>query len=562
MKKDFWTPLSRIITFFLLVVLIYYLYKERLHFPLVKPYIPLVYKHIPVYTLWSLMRMFAAYILSLLFSYIYAYFAATSRRLEGIMLGILDILQSVPVLGFFPAVVYLFVNLLHGSRLGVELAAIILIFTSQAWNITFSVYESIKTIPEEIDEATRLLGVSGLRRFFQLIVPSSIPRVVYNSMLSWSAGWYFLIACEIIAIGPLNYKLPGLGSLLSAAIEEGNTALALACIATLAGVIFLLYFLLWQPLSIWGEKFRYEAESGAVSFSLTYRFWRWVRRTFLVSLLFSLLTSLLNLLMRIRIRKREFPPAFSHFLSLGFYTIFLFLIFFGFVVGIISLFSSLASLEWSLFARIPLAVVASGGKVVAAYLLSLLWTLPVGVFLASHPSREKVFLPFFQMLASIPATAFFPFMVRYIVSITGNTTLSAILLILTGAQWYLLFNIIAGVKAIPQEIRQITTLLGLRGWRYWRKVLIPAIFPPLVTGSITAWGGAWNALIVAEWVAYKGKTFTSFGIGYLLDYAVYKEGNLPLIIASLVAMSLTIIAVNKYFWRPMYNLAAERFRFG
>lgn len=561
MRKISWETPSKVIAFLLVMALAYLLYRERLHFPLTPLHIPVEYKKIPIYTLWSLMRMFSAYILSLVFSYIYAPLAVTNPRREGIMLGILDILQSVPVLGFFPAAVYFFVNLFHGSRIGVELAAIFLIFTSQAWNITFSIYESIKTIPEDISEAVDLIGLKGLRKFFTLIVPSSIPRVVYNSMMSWAGGWYFLIACEIIAIGPMNYQLPGLGSLLHTAVDKGRIDLALTCIGALVFVIFFMYFLIWQPLSFWAEKFRYEMVSSPSEPPLTYRFWLKVGRSKPITSLFSFLSRLLSPLFNIRLKPVNLPPLFSSYLRLSFLTILLFGIAFGAVLAVISLSSSFLQVDTSYVFKIPTGVMASALRIAGAYLLALLWTLPTAVFIASNERRESIFLPIIQACASLPATAFFPFIVRYIVGITGNVNLATILLILTGSQWYLLFNLLGGVKAIPEDIKQASAVLGIRGWRYWRKILLPAVFPALVTGSVTAWGGAWNALIVAEWITYKGKLYTTFGIGYLLDYATYERGDLALILLSLFAMSLTIVLLNKFFWRRLYELAGRKYKF-
>lgn len=561
MKKTFWETPSKIIAFLLVMALAYLLYKERLHFPIIPPHIPVEYKQIPIYTLWSLMRMVIAYFLSLIFSYVYAYLAATNPRREGIMLGILDILQSVPVLGFFPAAVYFFVNLFHGSRIGVELAAIFLIFTSQAWNITFSIYESIKTIPEEIREAADLMGIRGLRKFFTLIVPSSIPRVVYNSMMSWAGGWYFLIACEIIAIGPMNYKLPGLGSLLQEAVDRGRIDLAVAGIGALIFVIFFMYFLIWQPLSFWSEKFRYEMVSSVSEPPLTYRLWLKIGKIQPLAFIISLMSRFFSLLLNFEIKPIQFPEKVSSYLRLSIMTILLFSIAFGTFLAIFSLSSSVLKLDSAYIFRIPTAILASTLRIASAYLLALLWTLPTAVFIASNERRESFFLPIIQACASLPATAFFPFIVRYIVSVTGNVNLATILLILTGSQWYLLFNLIGGVKTIPADIRQASAVLGIRGWRYWRKILIPGVFPALITGSITAWGGAWNALIVAEWITYKGKLYYAFGIGYLLDYATYEKGEISLILISLASMSLTIVLLNKFFWRRMYELAARKYKF-
>ncbi|MBC7326566.1 ABC transporter permease subunit [bacterium] len=561
MRRNIWETLTKITAFLLVMGIAYFLYRERLHFALLPPHIPVEYRKLPIYTLWSLLRMFSAYILSLIFSYTYAYLAATSPRREGIMLAILDILQSVPVLGFFPAAVYFFVNLFHGSRIGVEMAAIFLIFTSQAWNITFSIYESIKTIPEEIKEAIDLMNISGLKKFFILIVPSSIPKVVYNSMMSWAGGWYFLIACEIIAIGPMNYHLPGLGSFLQMAVDKGRIDLALAGIGALVFVIFLMYFFIWQPLSYWAEKFRYEMVSSTAEPPLTYLMWVKIANIALISSLLSFIRRLISPILNLRLKPIQLPSSLSSYLRLSLATIILFLIAFGTSLAIISLTSSLVQIDKAYLFKIPAAILASAGRIAVAYILALLWTLPTAVYIASNKRRENFFMPLIQAFASIPAIAFFPFIVRYIVSITGNVNIATILLILTGSQWYLLFNLIGGVKSIPTDLRQLSAILGIRGFRYWRKILLPAVFPALITGSITAWGGAWNALIVAEWITFKGKLYYAFGIGYLLDYATYKAGNLALILISLASMSLTIVLLNKFFWRKMYELAERKYNF-
>ncbi len=556
----------------LILGLVFWLVELRTPTPLVAPTLPDQLHVLPGYALASFLRMLGAYILSLIFSVVYGYFAATRARAEKILLPILDVLQSIPILGFFPAAIFFFVNLLNGSRAGVELAAVFLIFTSQAWNMTFAVYEGLTTIPKELIESAAMMGLSGWRRFTRLLLPATIPKLVYNSILSWAGGWYFLIAAEIIAIGPVNYNLPGLGSFLSQTAANGQLGLTLAGLATLIVVIVLLDIVVWQPLSAWSEKFKYEysAYAGENKPPLAMMLWRdFFARSALgtvgrrvsrgaVGLFWALITPFAHTIEGATRQAWWQPLArwsrrvlFVLVAGVGAYATILLLL-------------ALAHLLTQPFpaeaSSIPLAILASAARLLAAYLISLAWTLPVAVWIGRNEKVGRWLTPVFEVVASIPATALFPLIVVLVISTTGTMDLAAILLVLTGMQWYLLFNLIAGVKSIPGDMLEAARSMGIRGPMFWRRLLLPAIFPSLITGSITAWGGGWNALIVSEYVVYAKRTYTAFGIGSLLDQATYVTGDATMLVLTLLAMIVTITLLNRLVWRRLYNYAASKFK--
>lgn len=518
---------------------------------------------LPYYALRSFLRMLAAYFLSLIFSLAYGYKAATDARAEKILLPVLDVLQSVPILGFFPAAIYFFVNLFRGSILGIELASIFLIFTSQAWNMTFGFYESITTIPDELKEVADAYRVTGWRRFVKLYLPAGIPKLVYNSILSWSGGWYFLIAAEIITIGPVEYSLPGLGSYLIRTAEEGELGLTLAGLATLVAIITVMNTFIWHPLSTWAENFKYEFETGGgrqLPKGWGYRLWyeapvfRELRKLMISggSALGRALVSLGS-----RLPGRSYFPWFGRIISWGF----LLLLAYSLLRGLIALVILFLPPWHAEIFTIPQAIFYSFLRLLAAYILSLLWTLPVAIWMGHNEKAYNVLMPVFEVLASVPATALFPILVFLLVGFAGGMELAAVLLVLTGMQWYLLFNIVAGVKSIPKDMKEAAMVFGLKGFKYLRRVVFPALIPSLVTGSITAWGGGWNALIVSEYVVYAGQTYMAFGIGSLLDKAIYTTGNFQVIWSSLMAMVVVIVALNRFFWRKLYEWAAARFSF-
>lgn len=542
---------------------------------------PVGARRLPVYALFSFMRMLAAYVFALVFSLVYGYLAATRQRLQRVMLPLLDVMQSVPVLGFFPAAVYFFVSLFRGSRLGIEAASVFLIFTSQVWNMTFGVYESLTTIPADLLMASRAYGLDGPLRLRTLILPACVTKLVYNSMLSWAGGWYFLIACEIIALGPVNVTLPGLGSFLIGAAESGDFPMLVWGLTTLVFLIWLLDYAAWRPLGVYAERFKYEYGGGAPSGrSAIGGFRGWRRWPFNV-----IGRALAVLFYKVMFRVFGFGAGLSRAIaSVG-----------GRVAGaggpgdgheaaarparvrilqatglliaaavagrVLYLFWSAIKPPWPPEASsIPLALAASTLRLAAAYLISLAWTLPVALWIGRNEKVYARLMPVFQVVASVPATALFPFIILLIVRTTGSMGVASVILVLTGMQWYLLFNLVGAVRAIPVDLLSAARAYGITGWLYVRSVLVPALFPSLVTGSITAWGGGWNALIVSEYVVYAGRTFESFGIGALLDRATYVTGSLQMIWLSLAAMVTLVVTSNRLLWRPLYDYAARRYR--
>ncbi|MGE5484978.1 MAG: ABC transporter permease subunit [Ignavibacteriales bacterium] len=538
--------------------------------------LPVSLRPLPLYALFSFLRMLAAYALALVFSMAYGYSAAMNRGAGRVLLPLLDVLQSIPVLGFFPAAVYFFVAAFRGSRLGVEAASVFLIFTSQVWNMTFGVYESLTTIPDDLLLVSRAYGLTGRLGFRSLVFPACVTKLVYNSMLSWAGGWYFLIACEIIALGPVSVSLPGLGSYLIKAAESGDFALLVAGLATLVSVIWLMDYAVWRPLGVVAERYKYEYGGGSPSGRAALRGFRgWTRRPLnvVVRLAAVLAGAVLSRVVAIAgavsggvaraiggVRPGGTPGGVRRPAGTAAR--------WGLAVAGIALAAGMGWVLWSVLrppwppeARlIPAALIASALRLGAAYVLSLLWTLPAAVYIGRNERAYERLMPVFQVAASVPATALFPFIILLIVRTTGSMSVASVVLVLTGMQWYLLFNLVGAVRAIPADLLSVARAYGIRGRLYASTVLIPALIPSLVTGSITAWGGGWNALIVSEYVVYAGKTFEAFGIGALLDRATYSTGDFKTIWLSLVAMVVAVVASNRLFWRPLYDYAARRYR--
>ena len=528
--------------------------------------------HLIGYTAASFLRMLAAYLFSLFFAVVCGTLATTGPKWERIILPFLDIMQSVPVLGFFPAAVFFFVRMFRGNRVGVELAAIFLIFTCQAWNMAFGVYEGISTIPADAREVVTSFGCGKWKTFLRLLLPSSVPKLVYNSILSWASGWYFLIACEIISLGPARYRLPGLGSYLIRTTEEGNLGGTFAGLTILTVCVLTMDLLLWGPLSAWASKFRYEfaAEASQAEAQLPLVFVggaavaRWMRRKtrFLVP---AVRRRTLSLVRWSRSRGKNLarrllsPNALrATRRSAGWAAMVI-----GALLmlrGFVALAHGLA-LPWPDEARhIPLYLLFSFLRLAVAYLLSLAWTLPVALWVGESPKAARWVTPLAEIGASLPATALFPLIIVFVIRTAGGMNLASVLLALTGMQWYLLFNLIAGVRSIPAEMREAARSLGLSRWMTWRKVDLPALLPSLITGSLTAWGGGWNSLIVSEYLIYKERIYSVPGIGSLLDYATYVSGDRRMILLTLIALIGTIILLNRLVWQRLYVVAADRYK--
>ncbi len=530
--------------------------------------VPVSIEHLPYYAFCSFYRMLAAYIIALLFSVIYGMGAARGGAYERIMIPAIDIAQSVPVVGFFPAAVYFFVALAHGSRLGVEMAAVFLIFTSQAWNMALGVYEAVKTIPGDSLELLDAFGARGWLKFKRLLLPASVPKLVYNSILSWVAGWYFLIACEIITVGPASYRLPGLGSFLWEAAEKGRTFDLVAGLLALLLIIVVMDLIVWQPLSTWAEKFRYEF---AASSDAAHKLGMFDALSGLGPAITRALRSvlvppirLIGRVMQAAPRRELLSPEQSKRAAAIFRIVVItsIAIFFSWAItrGLVALIRTLAQ-PWPSDVRlIPEAIAASTLRMVVAYLISLAWTVPVALAASENPRFNRILSPIAEIIGSMPATALFPVIVVFVIQVTGGMNLASILLILTGMQWYLLFNLLSGINQVPEDLKEAARAFGLSRYATWRKLILPAVAPSLITGSITAWGGGWNALILSEYFVYKQHIYQVLGIGALLDAATYKSGNSVMILLSLLSMILVVLLLNRLMWRPLYNFATERYR--
>jgi NitT/TauT family transport system permease protein len=557
------------LSFLALAAIIALFFAYRSHAQHLIPHnVPVSIQDLPYYAFCSFYRMLAAYIIALVFSIIYGMAAARGGLYERILIPAIDIAQSVPVVGFFPAAVYFFVALAHGSRLGVEMAAVFLIFTSQAWNMALGVYEAVKTIPEDSKDAIESFGGRGWLKFKRLLLPASVPKLVYNSILSWVAGWYFLIACEIITVGPASYRLPGLGSFLWEASEKGRNFDLAAGLLTLLAIIVLMDMIVWQPLSTWAEKFKYEfaASSGAVQSLGMFDALSGVGPAVTRALRAILVPPMRMIGRAIAALPRgpELSPEQSKRVAAIARTLIVsaIVIFTTWALarGLVALIRTLSQPWPSDAKQIPEAIVLSTIRMTIAYAISLAWTVPCALAASESPRFNRVLSPIAEIVGSMPATALFPVIVAAFIQFTGGMNIASIVLILTGMQWYLLFNLLAGINQVPEDLKEAARAFGLSRVARWRKLILPAVTPSLITGSITGWGGGWNALILSEYFVYNNQTHQVLGIGSLLDAATYKSGNGVMILLSLLSMIAVVLTLNRLMWRPLYNLATERYR--
>lgn len=523
------------------------------------PVISLYPGALPLYAGLSLGRMTAAYILSFLFTLIYGYLAANNRRAERVLLPILDVLQSVPILSFLP-VVLLSLSAMLPQRLAAELASIVLIFTSQAWNMTFAWYQSLITVPKELREASTVFRLNPVLRFKILELPFAAISLIWNSMMSWSGGWFFLMAAEIFSVGQRDFRLPGLGAYLHEAANQGDLTAILWGLGTLILLIVALDQLLWRPLLAWSDRFKLEMVEGEKAPTswfydalLDSRLIAWS-----VERVYRPLTERIDIFLG-----RSFPaPSESPAGKSGRpWLLYLLgaLVGLGFLYGAYGAGGMLLGLPLRQFGQIGLGVLATLMRVVVALVFAFAWTVPLGVAIGTNPRLAAILQPLAQIAASLPATAFFPVVLLFVLTLPGGLNLAAILLMLMGTQWYLLFNIIAGAAAIPQDLKYTTVLLHMSRWERWRTLILPALFPYIITGGIAASGGAWNASIVAEYVQFGGRTLHTLGIGALIAEAT-AVGNYPLLLASTLSMILTVVVINRFWWRRLYRVAEENYR--
>jgi NitT/TauT family transport system permease protein len=545
---------------------------------------------LPLYAGLSTFRMAAAYLLSLLFSLVYARVAIASKVAERVMVPLLDILQSIPILSFLPGVVLSLVALFPHSQMGLELSAILLIFTSQAWNMAFGFHQSLMTIPKDLREAATIYRLNFWQRFTRLEVPFGMIGLIWNSMMSWAGGWFFLMAAEQFTLGDHSFQLPGLGSYLQTAADAGNVGALLLGLFTLIVVIVLLDQLLWRPLIAWADRFKVEqTASGQAPTSAVLQMlrrsalleWtqehalrptgRWIDRGMSQLLAFSgsraplsagtttqtarsmprAVETHTNEARTSRVARRWSLRRIVGWLVLG-------VVLAGCLWGVaqaVSLFVHLTPGDWS---TIALSAGATLLRTTAALVIGAAWTVPVGVVIGLHPRLAQRAQPIVQMLASIPALALFPALLLLLIGLPGGLNIAAVGLMLLGTQWYILFNVIAGAMAIPSDLREAAAIYKLRGWRRWRTLILPAIFPYLVTGLITATGGAWNASIVSEYVTFNQHVYSTVGLGALIASSA-TGANFALLLAATLAMATVVVGVNRLFWRRLYRLAEQRF---
>jgi len=526
------------------------------------PRISLAVSALPWYALLSTSRMAAAYVLSLGFSLAYGYFAARSQAVRKVLMPLLDILQSVPILSFLP-VVLLGLSALLPQGIATELAAIVLIFTSQAWNMTYSFYQSVTTVPQEMREAAAIFRLSPWLRFRVLDLPFAALGLIWNSMMSWAGGWFFLMAAEIFRVGSRDFRLAGLGAYLQTAADANDLKAVAAGVIALILTIVLLDQILWRPVLAWADKFKVEMVSSDAPPPRSW-FYDVVHHSHLI----GWLRRRCWLPVTERLDLRANLPAESEGtkerglwrrLSLAVLALLGFAAAAALLFGFYRAVLSLAGLPAAGWAALGTGVLATFGRVVASLVLALLWTVPVGVAIGTNRRLAGVLQPVVQVVASIPATALFPVLVLALLRVPGGLNLAAVVLMLAGTQWYLLFNVIAGTAAIPQDLRDSADLLRLSRWQRWKTLTLPALFPFLVTGAITAGGGAWNASIVAEYVTFGGKTHSTVGIGSLIAHAT-AASDYRLLLASTLTMVLAVVGINRTWWRWLYLQAEVRFK--
>ncbi|MCE8427515.1 MAG: ABC transporter permease subunit [Candidatus Methanoperedens sp.] len=505
-------------------------------------------KLVPYYAASSFLRMVIAYFFALIFALGYGYTAATNKKAGKMMLPLLDILQSVPILGFFPAAVLFFIAYFPG-RTGIEAAAVFLIFTSMAWNLAFGVYESLTSIPRDLIEAADSFGIHRWQRLESLTLPACVPKLVYNSIISWSAGWFFLVASEIISAGSGSYRLPGLGSFFVDTAYSGKIALMLIGLSTLIIIILLLELFIWKPMQSWADKYNYDysGEKSPGEFIFNIKIPKYMFR-----LIFETFS---NILINIYIifHRHELMKRFLKIVSYLLLILAFSYILYFFVILLVRILLNMPEEAYS----IPLAIVYSFIRLFVAYIICILWTIPAAVYIARNKKASAYLMPVMEVSASIPAIAFFPVIVIVFIR---HLDIASVILILMGMQWYLLFNLIAGVRSIPKDLENVAASFGIKGFFYWKKVLLPSMFPSFVTGSITAWGGGWNTLIVAEYIVLKGTEHHIFGIGYLLDKATFSTPDPDMVILSVISMVITIILLNKVIWQPLYRKALTKYK--
>jgi NitT/TauT family transport system permease protein len=530
------------------------------------PVVPISHsiRALPVYAFYSIVRIGIAYGLSLIFAIGYGYLAAYNTRIEAGMIAVLDILQSIPVLSFLPPVVLAMIGLVPGHQLGIEMGVILLIFTGQVWNLAFSFYSSLKTIPREMTEASRIYRFSAWQRFWQLEMPYAAIGLVWNSIVSVAGGWFALMLCEMFTMGNRSFQLPGLGSYIQSATDSGDTRALLCGIGTVVLIVVATDQLVWRPLIAWSDKFKFEQVESADR--VTSPILALLQRSPLLSELPGKIWSLceepifqrLAQSRKCRVVQPLDEDADRGKGSIGFWALSVAVAAAASWAAVEAAFM-LRTITWADFRILLEGAGATFARVNAALLISALWTVPVGVAIGFNPKFARVVQPVAQVLASVPASAFYPVLLMGLISIGGGVGIGSISLMLLGTQWYILFNVIAGAMSIPSDLREVTSLFHFSRWQRWTRLILPGIFPYLVTGMVTASGGAWNASVMAEYSHVKGQTLQTIGLGEQISSAT-DSGRFPMILLATVCISLMVVTMNRLVWRRLYRLAETRYK--
>ncbi len=526
-------------------------------------------RRLPQYAFYSVTRIAFAYLLSLVFAVGYGYLAAYHKRAETFMIAVLDILQSIPVLSFLPGVMLAMVGLFPTRHVGVELGAILLIFTGAVWNMAFSFYSSLKSIPRELIEATTVYHFSRWQRFMQLELPYAAIGLLWNSIMSVAGAWFFLMACEMFHFRSQDFRLPGLGSYLQTAADAGNGRAIAWGLATMIAIIVATDQLVWRPLIAWSDKFKFEQveSSKRVGSPILHL----LTQSHAIRALQEHTTVPFSegLYARLARRRERRVTALTNPVeparSTGMTRAIGWVVLTAAVLVILYMARQTVTLvrpvRGAEYVELLKGAAATFGRVNLSLLLAAAWTIPAGVAIGFHPRLARIAQPLAQIAASVPATALFPVILLALVRLGGGLGIGSIALMLLGTQWYILFNVIAGALAIPTDLKEVATLFRFGTWQRWRTVILPGIFPFLITGMVTASGGAWNASIIAEYFRLNNQTLQTTGLGAQISAAT-EQGQFPILLLGTVLISLMVVTTNRLVWRPLFRLAETRYRLG
>ncbi len=525
--------------------------------------------YLPLYTIYTLTRGLVAYLISLSFTILYGYTMAHSKRAERVLLPLLDILQSIPVLSFLPAFSIALIGLFPGSNIGLELVAIMAIFTGQVWNMTYAFYRSLRGIPSDMRDAAESFYLSKKEILLKLELPASAIPLIWNSMMSFAGGWFFITVCESFTLGDRDFRLPGIGSYMSVAITEGNTSAMIAAVVAMGVMIILLDRILWRPLVIWSRKFRmedtaeeFEERSVVLDILQGSRLVEWIfeklrakeegQAAGIKEELQKRKLSTAGLLSIVTVKEPIVRKSLGWIFALGLTA----LLVYGVVGAVISFAKNLTVSEW---ADIAVGTGATFLRVLASIGFAAIWTIPIGAIIGMNKTLSKRLQPLIQFMASFPAPMIFPLILLGLNRFHISIEIGAVLMMLLGTQWYMLFNVIAGASTIPNDLKELSDSYSLPRNLKWKKIILPALFPSIITGMITAAGGAWNASIVAENYVVPGKErMMATGIGAMIGFASENE-NIPMLIASTLALCLVVVSINKFIWRRLFAIAQDRY---